>query len=152
MHLLLADLSKPTRSNCHAMSWLWKSELKGGFSVIRPFDRSLSGVAYVLKTVSASRAREIGRKLENGCAQETARLEREVTHSLTGTTLSDCWNVSDANAYEVAKIGKGQGSLGESTVTLSTVLETFIRGLVADKETRSLTRRGITDKYRPWKR
>ncbi|MEO5917018.1 MAG: hypothetical protein ABIS50_22505 [Luteolibacter sp.] len=95
VHLLLGSLPKtPTKGDCFAMAHLWKESLKGGFAVIRPYNPSLRGVGYVLKSLDLVDLRSISSESSKARVQTLAGV-----HVGCNTTFAG------ANAYEVGKIG-----------------------------------------------
>lgn len=108
VHLLIGSLPKrPTKTDCFAMAWLWKDQLKGGYAKIRPYNPSLNGVGYVLKSLSLTDLRSI--------SSESGRIRVE---TLAGAEVGRSTTYAGANAYEIAKIGNQHAQGLEVTLSL----------------------------------
>jgi len=95
VHMLIAGLpEQPSRADCFAMQWLWKDGFKGGFAKIRPYNPSLSGVRYTMKSLDLSDLRAISS--ESG---------REKARAISGCHIGHTTSFAGANAFEVGKIG-----------------------------------------------
>lgn len=112
-HILLGSLPKQlSKSDCFAMAWLWKEQYKGGFASIRPYDGSLAGVRYVLKSLDLVDLRAI--------SSESAQVKAQ---ALAGVHVRTSTSYQGANAYEVGKIGSGQGLEVTLSLGLLSVLQ-----------------------------
>lgn len=101
VHMLIGGLPrKLTKTDCFAMSHLWKEGFRGGFAKIRPYSPTLRGVDYVLKTLSLSDLRGIS------SAESIERVQ-----ALAGVHVgSVSTSYAGANAFEVGKMGAGYES------------------------------------------
>jgi hypothetical protein len=111
------------------MSWLWKDRFHGGFTVIRPYNASLGGVRYVLKSLSLCDLRSV--------SSETGRVRAE---TLAGAHVSgSVTTYAGANAYEVGKIGKQYEQGLEVTLSLG-----LLRRLQSGANDRRGTERSVS--------
>lgn len=100
VHMLIGGLPrKLTKTDCFAMSHVWKEGFRGGFAKIRPYAPTLRGVEYVLKTLDLSSLRAI--------SSETSKARLQALAGVHVGSVSTSY--AGANAYEVGKIGSADG-------------------------------------------